>query len=62
MFSVIKFVLGDFGIISFVEMFGASVDNTWHDSSGGSGDELIPARFVWRYGGRRVFLSGSFTG
>lgn len=61
MFSVIKFVLGDFRIISFVEMLGASVDNTGHDSSGGSGDELIPARFVWPYGGTRVFLSGSFS-
>ncbi|KAK7397200.1 hypothetical protein VNO78_18367 [Psophocarpus tetragonolobus] len=29
--------------------------------SGVSGPVLIPQRFVWPYGGRRVFLSGSFT-
>jgi len=31
------------------------------EGSGVSGSILIPQRFVWPYGGRRVFLSGSFT-
>lgn len=30
--------------------------------SGGAGTVLTPARFVWPYGGRSVYLSGSFTG
>ncbi|XP_024996157.1 sucrose nonfermenting 4-like protein isoform X2 [Cynara cardunculus var. scolymus] len=30
--------------------------------SGGAGTILTPARFVWPYGGRSVYLSGSFTG
>ncbi|CAH1427596.1 unnamed protein product [Lactuca virosa] len=29
---------------------------------GGAGTILTPARFVWPYGGRSVYLSGSFTG
>lgn len=37
------------------EMFGSNADPS-------SGTVLIPTRFVWRYGGRRVFLIGSFTG
>ncbi|PSS10125.1 Sucrose nonfermenting 4-like protein [Actinidia chinensis var. chinensis] len=41
-------------------MFGPAA-NTGHDNSGVSGPVLIPMRFVWPYGGRRVFLSGSFT-
>ncbi|KAF7805110.1 sucrose nonfermenting 4-like protein [Senna tora] len=39
----------------------APVADTGHESSGASGPILIPKRFVWPYGGRRVFLSGSFT-
>ncbi|KAF7137798.1 hypothetical protein RHSIM_Rhsim07G0186000 [Rhododendron simsii] len=35
--------------------------DTGHDNSGVSGPVLIPMRFVWPYGGRRVFLSGTFT-
>ncbi|EPS59669.1 hypothetical protein M569_15136, partial [Genlisea aurea] len=27
-----------------------------------SGIVLIPTRFVWPYGGRAVYISGSFTG
>ncbi|CAK9146446.1 unnamed protein product [Ilex paraguariensis] len=41
-------------------MFVSGADSG-HDNSGVSGPVLIPARFVWPYGGRRVFLSGSFT-
>ncbi|MBA0584660.1 hypothetical protein Gorai_015462 [Gossypium raimondii] len=41
-------------------MFGSGPD-TGHGNSGVSGPLLIPMRFVWPYGGRRVFLSGSFT-
>lgn len=26
------------------------------------GAALIPTRFVWPYGGRSVYLSGTFTG
>ncbi|XP_059632710.1 sucrose nonfermenting 4-like protein [Cornus florida] len=32
------------------------------ETSGVIGTVLIPTRFVWPYGGRSVFLSGSFTG
>lgn len=32
------------------------------DYSRESGMVLIPTRFVWRYGGRIVYISGSFTG
>ncbi|XP_054801738.1 sucrose nonfermenting 4-like protein isoform X2 [Prosopis cineraria] len=39
----------------------ASVADSGRESSGASGSNLIPKRFVWPYGGRRVFLSGSFT-
>ncbi|XP_024026913.1 sucrose nonfermenting 4-like protein isoform X2 [Morus notabilis] len=43
-------------------MFGGSGAESGHESSGGhAGSILIPTRFVWPYGGRRVFLSGSFT-
>lgn len=42
------------------EMFSSGSD-TGHDNSGVSGPVLIPMRFVWPYGGRRVFLSGTFT-
>ncbi|KAJ0079669.1 hypothetical protein Patl1_22604 [Pistacia atlantica] len=35
---------------------------TGHNNSGVTGSPLIPVRFVWPHGGRRVFLSGSFTG
>jgi len=42
------------------EMFGSGSD-TGHDNSGVSGPVLIPMRFVWPYGGRRVLLSGTFT-
>ncbi|KAI4301783.1 hypothetical protein L6164_035030 [Bauhinia variegata] len=41
-------------------MFGAVTD-TRHQSTAVSGPTLIPKRFVWPYGGSRVFLSGSFT-
>lgn len=37
------------------EMFGSGSDSG-HESSG-----VIPMRFVWPYGGRNVFVSGSFT-
>lgn len=32
------------------------------DISGAAGAALIPTRFVWPYGGRSVYLCGSFTG
>ncbi|KAM5561228.1 sucrose nonfermenting 4-like protein [Rosa sericea] len=41
-------------------MFGSG-HGTAYQSSGLPGPILIPTRFVWPYGGRRVFLSGSFT-
>ncbi|KAL5996032.1 AMP-activated serine/threonine-protein kinase regulatory subunit [Asimina triloba] len=31
------------------------------ESSVGAGGVLVPTQFVWPYGGRRVFLTGSFT-
>lgn len=43
-------------------MFGSNPDSAAHSNSGLPGNLLIPFRFVWPYGGRRVFLSGSFTG
>ncbi|GAV63148.1 CBS domain-containing protein [Cephalotus follicularis] len=41
-------------------MFGSSPD-TGHGNTVVSGQVMIPKRFVWPYGGRRVLLSGSFT-
>ncbi|XP_073113917.1 sucrose nonfermenting 4-like protein [Elaeis guineensis] len=35
--------------------------NPSQDATGASGGVLIPTRFVWPYGGRRVLLTGSFT-
>ncbi|KAG2395135.1 Sucrose nonfermenting 4-like protein [Vigna angularis] len=47
--------------IGFVgEMFAPVADGAC-EGSGVSGSIMIPQRFVWPYGGRRVFLSGSFT-
>ncbi|KAK9735430.1 hypothetical protein RND81_04G205400 [Saponaria officinalis] len=43
-------------------MFGSNPDSVGHSNSGLGATALIPARFVWAYGGRRVFLTGSFTG
>ncbi|KAK6911561.1 AMP-activated protein kinase, glycogen-binding domain [Dillenia turbinata] len=42
-------------------MYGPSQSSS-HENSGVGGNALIPTCFVWRYGGRRVYLSGSFTG
>ncbi|KAK8701598.1 hypothetical protein V6N13_019984 [Hibiscus sabdariffa] len=42
------------------EMLGSGPE-TGHENGGVSGPLLIPKRFFWPYGGRRVFLSGSFT-
>lgn len=42
-------------------MYASVADRGYEGSGGGSGPILIPKRFVWPYGGRRVFLSGSFT-
>ncbi|KAL1339110.1 hypothetical protein AAHE18_U009500 [Arachis hypogaea] len=41
-------------------MFSSSMDSA-RDTSGVAGTGLIPMRFVWPYGGRSVYLSGSFT-
>ncbi|MQL71542.1 hypothetical protein Taro_003852 [Colocasia esculenta] len=41
-------------------MFSQGADGR-QDAGGTTGTVLIPMRFVWPYGGRRVFLSGSFT-
>lgn len=41
-------------------MFGQSMDSA-RNAGGVAGTVLIPMRFVWPYGGRSVFLSGSFT-
>ncbi|XP_072960158.1 sucrose nonfermenting 4-like protein isoform X2 [Typha angustifolia] len=41
-------------------MFSFGMDPS-QDTSGAPGGALIPTRFVWPYGGRRVFLTGSFT-
>ncbi|KAF8394534.1 hypothetical protein HHK36_020745 [Tetracentron sinense] len=41
-------------------MFSSGTDSG-PETSGVVGTSLIPARFVWPYGGRRVYLSGSFT-
>ncbi|KAL9248106.1 hypothetical protein vseg_021465 [Gypsophila vaccaria] len=43
-------------------MFGSNPDSGGHSNSGVAVTVLIPTRFIWPYGGRRVFLSGSFTG
>ncbi|GLT94919.1 hypothetical protein SLE2022_126300 [Rubroshorea leprosula] len=41
-------------------MFGSGSE-AGNENSGISGQLLIPMRFVWPYGGRRVYLSGSFS-
>ncbi|XP_042428691.1 sucrose nonfermenting 4-like protein isoform X1 [Zingiber officinale] len=41
-------------------MFPAGTERT-QDAGGISGSLLIPWNFVWRYGGNRVFVIGSFT-
>ncbi|GLT50452.1 hypothetical protein SLA2020_239380 [Shorea laevis] len=41
-------------------MFGSSSESG-NENSGNSGQRLVTMRFVWPYGGRRVYLSGSFT-
>ncbi|ESW26243.1 hypothetical protein PHAVU_003G103000 [Phaseolus vulgaris] len=41
-------------------MFSPSMDSA-RDAGGVAGAVLIPMRFVWPYGGRSVYLSGSFT-
>lgn len=43
-------------------MFSPSMDSA-RDVGGvvSAGTVLIPVRFVWPYGGRTVYLSGSFT-
>ncbi|GAU11514.1 hypothetical protein TSUD_345040 [Trifolium subterraneum] len=42
-------------------MYASVTDRGYEGSVGGSGAILIPSRFVWPHGGRRVFLTGSFT-
>uniref|UniRef100_M4ES76 CBS domain-containing protein n=1 Tax=Brassica campestris TaxID=3711 RepID=M4ES76_BRACM len=41
-------------------MFGSTLANN-RGNSAASAQLVTPTRFVWPYGGRRVFLSGSFT-
>ncbi|KAF7837846.1 sucrose nonfermenting 4-like protein isoform X1 [Senna tora] len=41
-------------------MFSPSMESA-RDTGGVAGTVLIPMRFVWPYGGRSVYLSGSFT-
>ncbi|CAJ1941050.1 unnamed protein product [Sphenostylis stenocarpa] len=42
------------------KMFSPSMDSA-RDAGGVAGTVLIPMRFVWPYGGRSVYLTGSFT-
>ncbi|KAA3472662.1 sucrose nonfermenting 4-like protein [Gossypium australe] len=39
----------------------ASGPETGHENRGVSRPLLVPMRFIWPYGGSRVFLTGSFT-
>ncbi|KAF3570200.1 hypothetical protein F2Q69_00063654 [Brassica cretica] len=41
-------------------MFGSTLANN-RGNSAASAQLVTPTRFVWPYGGTRVFLSGSFT-
>lgn len=43
------------------EMFGSGSGDSGQNHTGVAGTVLMPTRFVWPYGGRRVLLSGSFT-
>lgn len=43
-------------------MSGSGMDYGRESGGAGAGTVLTPARFVWPYGGRSVYLSGSFTG
>ncbi|RZS08359.1 hypothetical protein BHM03_00039321, partial [Ensete ventricosum] len=45
---------------NFGLMFPSGTDRT-HVTAAVSCGVLIPTRFVWPYGGRRVYLLGSFT-
>ncbi|MCI16613.1 sucrose nonfermenting 4-like protein, partial [Trifolium medium] len=42
-------------------MFSPSMDSARDVGVVAAGTVLIPMRFVWPYGGRSVYLSGSFT-
>lgn len=52
-------ILG-FCIVEENKMFAPGMDSA-PESSGVAGALLFPTRFVWPYGGRRVFLTGTFT-
>ncbi|XP_010931609.1 sucrose nonfermenting 4-like protein isoform X2 [Elaeis guineensis] len=41
-------------------MFSSGIDSQ-QEPSGLAGAMLVPTRFVWPYGGKRVFVTGSFT-
>ncbi|KAG1365200.1 putative Sucrose nonfermenting 4-like protein [Cocos nucifera] len=41
-------------------MFSSGIDSR-QEPSGLAGAMLVPTRFVWPYGGKRVFVTGSFT-
>ncbi|KAA8548501.1 hypothetical protein F0562_000232 [Nyssa sinensis] len=43
-------------------MFPSGMDYARETTGGVAGSVLIPTRFVWPYGGRSVYLCGSFTG
>ncbi|KAL8105304.1 hypothetical protein AgCh_029191 [Apium graveolens] len=43
-------------------MFPSGMDYGRESGVAATGTVLIPTRFVWPYGGRSVYLSGSFTG
>lgn len=42
-------------------MFGSGSDSGQNHTGVVGATVLMPTRFVWPYGGRRVLLSGSFT-
>ncbi|KAF3790368.1 Sucrose nonfermenting 4-like protein [Nymphaea thermarum] len=43
------------------KMFSSGMADSMPETSGVGTVSSVPMRFVWRYGGRRVYLTGSFT-
>jgi len=55
-----NFIVVRFVVVELKKMY-TSLTESVGGSSSSSGPILIPKRFVWPYGGTRVYLIGSFT-
>jgi hypothetical protein len=61
LYCFLRFEFLSVSVCVWEKMYASVTDRGYEGSVGGSGAILIPSRFVWRHGGRRVFLTGSFT-